>query len=142
LIERKSQENRHTQDACAFSLYPHKLSVASSTWRPGPLIEVMGVETRVEWEADNSTNFLLCLPKFDWLLLLCRVIITNQPLVDREESSCYYLSLNPRVSLSPPPQSAVQVSMVSMVFVDIKLINLPHNYNSIVIFNNNIAVKT
>jgi len=34
-----------------------------STWRPGPLVEVVGVETRVEWEAV-------------WLLLLCRVIIT------------------------------------------------------------------
>jgi len=48
--------------------------VHPSTWRPGPLIEVEGVETRVEREADNSTNFLLCLskpikppPKPDWL---------------------------------------------------------------------------
>jgi len=32
-------------------------------------------------------------------------------LIDREESSCYYLPLTPRVSLSPSPQSAVQVSM-------------------------------
>jgi len=32
-------------------------------WRPGPLIEVVGIETCVEWEADNSTNFLLCLLK-------------------------------------------------------------------------------
>jgi len=37
--------------------------VQSSTWRPRWLIEVVGVETRVEWEADNSTNFLLCLSK-------------------------------------------------------------------------------
>jgi len=43
--------------------------------------------------------------------VLCRVIITNQALVDREESSYYYLPLIPRVSLPPPPQSAVQVSM-------------------------------
>jgi len=34
-----------------------------STWRPGPLIEMVGVETRVEWEADNCKNFLLCLSK-------------------------------------------------------------------------------
>jgi len=46
-----------------------------STWRPGPLIKVVEVETRVEWEADNSTNFLLCLPKPDWLLLFCRATI-------------------------------------------------------------------
>jgi len=32
-------------------------------------------------------------------------------LIDREESSCYYLPLTPRVSLPLPPQSAVQVSM-------------------------------
>jgi len=48
-----------------------------STWRPRPLIEVVGVETRVEWEADNNTNFLLCLPKPDWLLLFCRAISTT-----------------------------------------------------------------
>jgi len=29
-----------------------------STWKCGPLIEVVGVGTRVEWEADNSANFL------------------------------------------------------------------------------------
>jgi len=40
----------------------------SSTWRPGPLIEVVGVESHMEWEAVNSTNFLLCLPKSYWLL--------------------------------------------------------------------------
>jgi len=45
-----------------------------STWRPEPLIEVVEIETRVEGEADNSTNFLLCLSKPDWLLLLCRAI--------------------------------------------------------------------
>jgi len=46
----------------------------TSTWRSEPLIEVVGVETRVEWEADNSMNFLLCLSKpirlwwrSDWL---------------------------------------------------------------------------
>jgi len=41
------------------------------------------------------------------LLLFCRATITNQALVDREGSS-YYLSLTPRVSLPPSPQSAVQ----------------------------------
>jgi len=32
-----------------------------STWRSEPLIEMVGVETRVEWKTGN--NFLLCLPK-------------------------------------------------------------------------------
>jgi len=62
--------------------------------RHGPLIEVVGVETRVEWEADNSTKFLLCLSKPDWLLLFCRAKITNQALVDREGSLNYYLRLS------------------------------------------------
>jgi len=35
-------------------------------------------------------------------------------LIDRERSSYNYLLLTPRVSLPPPPQSAVQISM-SMV---------------------------
>jgi len=60
-----------------------------STWRPGPLIEVMGMKTR--WSEKG-------------------VIITNQALVDREGSLYYYLPLTPRVSLPPPPQSAVQVA--------------------------------
>jgi len=32
-------------------------------------------------------------------------------LIDREGSYYYYLSLTPRVSLPPSPQSAIQVSM-------------------------------
>jgi len=51
------------------------------SYRTGPLIAMVGVEIRVEWEAD-SMNFLLC------LLKLCRTTITNQTLVDREGSSC------------------------------------------------------
>jgi len=62
--------------------------------------------------------FIVCISSNFWLLLLCRVIITNQTLVDREGSLYYYLSLTPRVSLSSPPQSAVQVSM-SMVWTQI-----------------------
>jgi len=45
-----------------------------------------GGRARVKWEADNSTNFLLCLLKPDWLLLFCRATITNQALVDRKRT--------------------------------------------------------
>jgi len=55
-------------------------SLSPSTWRTGPLIAEVGVETRMA-------------------------------LVNKEESSCYYLPLTPRVSLPLPLQSAVQFSM-------------------------------
>jgi len=72
---------------------------------PCSLIEVVGVQIRAEWEADNCNNFLLCLSKpirlwwGAWLAL-----------IDREGSYYNYLPLTPRVFL-PPPQSAVQISI-------------------------------
>jgi len=42
-------------------------------------------------------------------------LITNQALVDREGSSYYFLPLTPRVSLPPPSQSAVPVSMSMII---------------------------
>jgi len=47
-----------------------------------------------------NMNFLFYLLKPNWLLLLCRATPTNQALVDREESSYYYLPLSPRISTS------------------------------------------
>jgi len=62
---------------------------------------LLGVETRVE--ADYSIN-VPSLSTKAWLL--CRAIITNQALVDREKISYYYPPLIPRVSLPPSLQSS------------------------------------
>jgi len=43
--------------------------VEPSTYRPGPPIEVVGVETRVEWEADNSGN-VPSLSTKTWLVIV------------------------------------------------------------------------
>jgi len=81
---------------------------------PRPLIEVVGVETHT-WSERQIIEFTFfsVYQSLIGLLLLCRATITNQVLVDREGSKYYYLSFTPCVSLLPPLQSAVQVSMAA-----------------------------
>jgi len=70
------------------------VEIGPMTWKAGPLIEVVGVETRI--------------------LLFCRTTITNQALVDREGSSYYYLLLTPRVFLPSPSHAWSTMSSSGM----------------------------
>jgi len=64
----------------------------------------------------NSNIFILS-QNPDWLLLLCRAELTNQALVDKEETY-YYLPLTSRVFLPPPLSSAVQFCMSRAVMLE------------------------